>query len=542
MFKKSENCNPNYLAKIIKLSKPVKHPNADKLLGWIIDGSLVWTDNVNYKEGDIVVYFPLECQINPLILSQLNLYSNTELNTDKTKKGFFSDTGRVKAIKLRGEPSEGFILKTQTFLQGIHHLMSEEAEFNYRINKFTEYLDYEFDIYEDTWVCKKYIPKTQGKTVFQKQSQKVKDILVEGQFKFHYDTEQLKRNIHKIEPTDLITISKKYHGTSGVSANVLVKKDWHEIIKFFNTSFTVENCFFSFWLFLSLISFRILPIYLNFYWLVFPHFAAMIFNKKYRNFMRQPIGYLPETEHKDICSSRRVIKSVGEEKRNSNHYYKFDIWKHCHDIIKPSLEKGITLYYEIVGYLPNGTMIQKDYDYGCIQPNTPILSGQPTQLVNMDTVDVNAYYREGNHFKILVYRITYTTPEGKVIEFSWQQIKQYCQRYGLNMPKTYYEGKVIDCFNSHDILPLRNINYTTGFSEEAKDSFSERLLNGLSELYLEQEDEECNHKVPDEGIVIRIENGKSLAYKLKSFAFLEKESKDLDSEQIDIETEQSENE
>jgi len=26
MFKKSEQHNPNYLAKIIKLSKPVKHP------------------------------------------------------------------------------------------------------------------------------------------------------------------------------------------------------------------------------------------------------------------------------------------------------------------------------------------------------------------------------------------------------------------------------------------------------------------------------------------------------------------------------------
>jgi hypothetical protein len=209
-----------------------------------------------------------------------------------------------------------------------------------------------------------------------------------------------------------------------------------------------------------------------------------------------------------------------ETKKDGNSYYKFDIWKHCHDILKPSLEKGITLYYEIVGYLPTGQMIQKDYDYGCKQPTS----------AEWDNDNNLRYYEEGKEFKILVYRITYTTPEGRVIEFSWQQIKRYCEKYGLNMPKTYYEGKVVDCFNLQ------------GFSEEDKDSFSEKLLNGLSELYLEQKDDECNNNVPDEGIVVRKENGKSEAYKLKSFLFLEKESKDLDSENVDIETEQSENE
>ena len=38
------------------------------------------------------------------------------------------------------------------------------------------------------------------------------------------------------------------------------------------------------------------------------------------------------------------------------------------DYIKPFLQKGMTLYYEIVGFLPNGGYIQKNYDYGCVPP------------------------------------------------------------------------------------------------------------------------------------------------------------------------------
>lgn len=44
--------------------------------------------------------------------------------------------------------------------------------------------------------------------------------------------------------------------------------------------------------------------------------------------------------------------------------------------------------------------------------------------------------------------------------------------------------------------------------------------------------------MPHEGIVIRIENGLSEAYKLKCFRFLGEESKSLDKGEIDIEADQ----
>lgn len=48
----------------------------------------------------------------------------------------------------------------------------------------------------------------------------------------------------------------------------------------------------------------------------------------------------------------------------------------------------------------------------------------------------------------------------------------------------------------------------------------------------------CHNDVPHEGIVIRIENGLSEAYKLKCFRFLGEESKSLDKGEIDIEADQ----
>lgn len=48
----------------------------------------------------------------------------------------------------------------------------------------------------------------------------------------------------------------------------------------------------------------------------------------------------------------------------------------------------------------------------------------------------------------------------------------------------------------------------------------------------------CHNDVPHEGIVIRIENGLSEAYKLKCFRFLGEESKSLNKGEIDIEADQ----
>ena len=62
-------------------------------------------------------------------------------------------------------------------------------------------------------------------------------------------------------------------------------------------------------------------------------------------------------------------------------------------------------------------------------------------------------------------------------------------------------------------------------------------VDKLREKYLEKQCTVCKNKVPNEGIVLRVDELGSRALKLKSFAFLQKETKDLDKGNVDMEEE-----
>lgn len=51
------------------------------------------------------------------------------------------------------------------------------------------------------------------------------DKIIENQFRFHYDTVLIKKCPHVLHPNDLISITSKVHGTSGISAYVLCKQE-----------------------------------------------------------------------------------------------------------------------------------------------------------------------------------------------------------------------------------------------------------------------------------------------------------------------------
>lgn len=164
------------------------------------------------------------------------------------------------------------------------------------------------------------------------------------------------------------------------------------------------------------------------------------------------------------------------------------------------------IYAEIVGYLPTGTCIQKDYDYGCEKP------------VSSDV------YHYNKHFKIMIYRITMTNPDGVVHEFSAREVQQYCKFVGLTPVTEYYYGFAKDLYPELDE------------SEHWSENFISKLSND-SRFYMEQNSPTCANKVPHEGIVIKSENMRSEAFKLKCFAFLDKEGKALDKGETNIEDE-----
>ena len=201
----------NYLAKVVELKGLQKHPGADRLQVVSIDFQNVIT-GPDAKDGDICVFFPLECTINKKFLSETNSYRHKEMNVNTLEAGFFEDNGRVKAMKLRGEKSMGYVVPVEK--------VEEFAGI-----KISQYVGEEFDTVNGIILCEKYVVYTRqsGENKLKGKKPRISRI-VDGQVHLHVDTEQLRKNAFKISPEDEISVSYKVHGTSWWVSNVLGKK------------------------------------------------------------------------------------------------------------------------------------------------------------------------------------------------------------------------------------------------------------------------------------------------------------------------------
>ena len=228
---------------------------------------------INEQPG-LYVYFPTLSQLNPQLLEYLNLYSDKELNKNPEEKpGFFGKNGRVKSIKLKGLPSEG--------------IEFDEVEHNGKT----------------FWVSKKYTVPT--KTISSrnhnsnKRDKKLKKFnrIREDQFHFHYNTILIKKCPNVIHPNDIIHISSKWHGTSGISAYVLCHRplNWKQKLAKWLTGYSFDD-------------------------------------------------------YDYIYASRTVIKNKYINKEVTKGYYNCDVWAEADKVLRPFLEKEMTVYYEIVGF------------------------------------------------------------------------------------------------------------------------------------------------------------------------------------------------
>jgi hypothetical protein len=313
MITKSEKHNPNYLCKVIVVKNLRKHTNADKLLVFTVDGNDIITSNQT-QEGQVSIYFPLECQINHEYLAGGNDYRKSlGFNADpESAGGFFEDNGRVKAVKLRGQKSEGYVVP----ISSLSVITDKWEDLNNHIGE-------EFDTIDTVLLVKKYIPrgtKTQGEQKEGKpgdKRRKFESRLVDNQFRLHYDTAQLGKNLHRLQPDDLISITWKLHGTSFVSSKILCKRKptWSER---------------------------------------FGAWITRVFGG----------GETTFGEYANVYSSRKVIKNEDINK-DPQHYYGYDLWSDINDQFKDQLHDGETVYGECVGFTKDGGFIQKGFDYGC---------------------------------------------------------------------------------------------------------------------------------------------------------------------------------
>lgn len=450
--------NTNYAASMHEIQSIERVPGYDRLLCTVINERMYIIDE-SYKVGDIVVTFPSGCKINPEFLSYINAFRHANLNINTSKTGFFDDNARVKVMKFKESYSQGFIVPFD---------LLEKYLTKYNI-QIVPTFNCEFDTIDKIQICEKYtvVKRVSGAGLGGQRAKKTLKTLIEtivpNQFKFHDKITRANNIKFRLVPGTHLNISVKYHGTSGISANVLCKKEPTRIEKIFKKLFKFN------------------------------------FN---------------EYEYKNVCASRTVIKSVGDStEKISQDYNGFDIWTRCHNQIKDHLLPGMTMYYEIVGYVPSSKLIQKGYDYGCVPPT-------PTQG------DLKEYYVLGQNYKIIVYRIKTTDPSGNTIEYPMSLIKEYINKIGVDgiqVPEILYDNYLPEVLDVDD--------------NQYGDYFYKEFANN-KEWGMEQDCPYCKNKVPFEGVVIRFE-GRNLydAFKLKCKKFDKFEDEQLDKGESNIEDE-----
>lgn len=190
-----------YKAYVTELKNVRKHPNADRLLLGDCFGNTVCV-NLDYIEGQIGVYFPTDGQLSVEFADANNLVRKKDENGNNIGGYMDPDKRNVKAIKLRGEKSDGIFLP-------LHCLESFGDITQLRVGDT-------IDVFNGHEICKKYIPRSNIRRGHYSEGNKTRKhkAPVAPLFMEHADTEQLAYNLGAFKSGDEIEITLKMHGTS----------------------------------------------------------------------------------------------------------------------------------------------------------------------------------------------------------------------------------------------------------------------------------------------------------------------------------------
>ncbi len=282
-----------------------------------------------------------------------------------------------------------------------------------------------------TQICEKYVPKT-GRPRTNGERNKNKNKIKEDSyplFKEHVDTEQLDYNLADFKLGDTCYITLKMHGTSARTAYTIKEKHtW--LAKLLSKYIKI-------WSFVS--------------------------------------------------GTRRVVLKNFEK----GYYGSDGFRKIYHDIFKTKLNKGETIFYEIVGYTDQCGLIMAEANNKLLNDKEFIKTYGETTKFTYGCTDKNELLEGEKRNDIYVYRMTMTNEDGFVVEYPWELVKQRCEEMGINYVPEF--DKFI---------------YST----------QEDLLNRVNQ-FIDGADPIGKTHVK-EGIVVRIDNKKTFkAYKKKSYAF-----------------------
>ena len=445
---KHQNFKEEYAASCVRIGETFPIEGKDRIVKTLVNGLSIVIGKNDFKTGDVAVYVSNECVIHELFLHLNSMFDDKTLNKDTEKRGYINKHGRVRCVKLGGIPSYGILLTPESIATFLNEPVEDVVKY------LEKHVGEDFDVINGERFVHVYVPPVKENNHVSKgdkRNAKLKrfNMLLEGSFRLHYTTKQFAKEINQFNPDDVIYVSNKLHGTSAIFSNILtnvptnwLKRMWRKYISHTNE-----------------------------------------YNQKYNL----------------IYSSRTVIKNqfINPNQKVGGYYGENgDVWGHWAEKLNGLVPKDYAIYCEIVGYTPNGSPIQKGYDYGC----------KPKES------------------KLMVYRITVDGKEleiPEVIKFG-EELKSKLGDEIISFP-IFYQATL------KELYP--DVSVENHWHENVLELMKNEKRWGMEEM-----ETMCNNKVPREGVVIRKANDPvSEAFKLKCFKFFEKERDMMDKGEVDIE-------
>ena len=186
---------------VVKINELNPHSNADRLQIATIFGASVIV-GLDVKVGDLGVYFPIDLQLSEEYCAQNNLVRKKDENGNNIGGYLEPDKRNIRAMKLRGEKSEGLFMPLES--------LAYTGETKFEVGE-------KIDVLNGHEICRKYIPKGNSGVAHAKDGNRTRkrSVPIAPLFAEHADTEQLAYNLDAFRGGDLIEITLMMHGTSG---------------------------------------------------------------------------------------------------------------------------------------------------------------------------------------------------------------------------------------------------------------------------------------------------------------------------------------
>lgn len=349
----------SYCGYVTKLENVRRHPNADRLtLANVLGGTVIVGDNA--KTGDVVIYFASDGQLS----EEYCIYNDLirRKNEDGTYSGGFLDPVKrnVRIIKLRGEYSDGLCLPLISLAYTGVDISTIQVGDTITVVNGHE-------------ICRKYIPRTNPpKSVQSIKNGKTRKETREKTpyFAEHVDTPQLRFVMHNFQPGDIICLTEKVHGTSSRNANSLVISRAKRTI--------------------------------------------------WDRILRRPGKEIKE--YKYLVGTRRTTVKNSVEGYYGSNQFRIDWGKKFID----KLHEGECVFGEIAGFIPEtgqpimataNNKLTKDKDFIKQYGNTTTFSYGCSSTGIYTGPD--GAHQEMPKSRYFIYRMTYTSSDGYVIEYPW---------------------------------------------------------------------------------------------------------------------------